>query len=140
MKVGISIPVGTRVGSHAGKLTIETDMALLPRVQADLLAEIQSEINLKPSFAFFGFLGPDGASPAKEIRIFSAWKDLELACPPDQHENIVTELKTEGPGQFHFVLRVSAVREKGFFKASIRLKTNCASEPEITIPVYAWLR
>lgn len=131
-----------RTGFQQKSITVECNDPATPTLMLQLKGTAIQPVRAQPSSLFFGRVGPD-AVRSRIFEILSGRGPIQIVSTRTDHPGlVVTQLASDPNGDgsvCRLELTLDASLPRGNFSGSVFVKTDLADQPEISIPVVAYI-
>ena len=131
---------GAPIGEFKGNITISSNHPKQPKVEVPVTATIRGDIDLDRDSFFFGFV-KKGSESKTALTISIVSKDPlkidKIDCPL-RYVSVNVAPKTEGK-EYVVTATLNPDAPLGTIKGEVTIHTNNPDQPEIKVPVYAYV-
>ncbi len=131
-----------RNGFQNKTITVESNDPETPRLMLQLKGTAVQALRAEPSSLFFGRIGPGGAR-SRTFDIISGQGPIQITSYRADNPGLVLSAVPAEPGsdggRHRFVLALDPALPEGSINGTAFVKTDMAGQPEISIPVAAYV-
>lgn len=131
-----------RTGFQQKTITVDSNDPNTPSLILQLKGTAMQPLRAEPSSLFFGRIGPDGAR-LRTFDIISGKGPIQIVSTRTDNPGLVLTPVAAEPGadgsKHRFELALDPTLPEGNINGSVFVKTDLADQPEISIPVAAYI-
>lgn len=126
-------------GSYDETILVRTSAKGVPEVRIPFTLRVRSDLEVRPAGVFFGTLSAHDGPKTGQVEV-TARNNVRVTGVEARQEGLSATLQEAGPGRWRVAVTFDPACFKGATQARLIIKTDSPREPEVKVPVFAYVR